>query len=107
MNEHLSSPEHARERTEFLAETTEAAQLIGMSREAIELLTAVMGRIYDMGCEFNAETANAAATIGPVGEAQDQLDRLMIAFIFHDAEPLREEYRRAVREEEIKHERSN
>lgn len=107
MDPHLSSPEHARERAELVAAVIDACGGGGLEPEAVERLGTVIGRIFDIGCEFDLEAGIAAIAVSRPGSGQRFVDRLQVVLSFPDAEELREEEAREQHAHELKHERSN
>ena len=104
MDEHLSSPEHARHRAETISELTEAIRHTGIDAAGLEKLTAMIGRLYDMSCEFGFELMLGATGVRPKGSSGPLLlDRALIEMRFEDAEPLHE----AAAREQMKQERRN
>jgi hypothetical protein len=105
--DHLDSDEHAAERAALVAAVIAACSGGEVEPGAIERLGAVIGRIYDIGCEFELDVTIAANAVKRHGEARGYLDRLAVTFEFPDAKEIREEEHREHIEREIKHERSN
>ncbi len=104
---HMESPEHAAEREELVTAVLAACDCSGLTPEAVTRLAMVIGRLFDLGCEFELEATMGAMIAGRPGEPARYLDRLLVTLTFEDAEPLREEAARKAHEHELKHERSN
>lgn len=105
--DHMDNPEHAEERAALVAAVIAACGSSGLEPGAIERLSTVIGRLFDIGCEFELEAAMGASAVHRPGEPKGYVDKLFVTFEFPDAKELREEAHREMHAEEIKHERSN